>query len=105
MLDALTCLRPYSPDFVHPPPETPLPDFAQELDRIRATPPDQLRREIAIAYPDRPPAALRPLLADPATELERLAQTIAAYWDQALAPHWEAIRAVLKPTSCTAPGA
>lgn len=96
VLDALACLRPYSPDFVHPPPETPLPDFAQELDRIRATPPDQVAREIAIAYPDGPPAVLHPLLADTPQELERLARTIAAYWDRTLAPHWEAVRAVLE---------
>ncbi|MFC7643660.1 hypothetical protein ACFQX6_24940 [Streptosporangium lutulentum] len=38
-LFALVPLRGYLVDFVTPTPETPMPDFAADLDRVRRTPP------------------------------------------------------------------
>ena len=38
LLDALHPSGPYAPDFVAPPPLTPLPVFEEELARVRATP-------------------------------------------------------------------
>lgn len=96
VLDALVALPDYSPDFVHPPPDSPLPDVASELERVRSTPPAQINREIGWAYPDGPPDALRPLLADPAAHLPRLVDVMERYWAQAVAPHWDAIRTILE---------
>jgi DNA-binding transcriptional ArsR family regulator len=39
---------------------------------------------------------LRPLLADTATQLPRLAAVMERYWNLAIAPHWDAIRTVLE---------
>ena len=36
----------YVPDFLAPPPTTPLSDFASELERVRATPPETVAREL-----------------------------------------------------------
>jgi hypothetical protein len=55
----------YTPDFLTPPPSTPLPDLDDELARLRATPPREVRRELLLRYPSRRlPAVLRPLLDD-----------------------------------------
>src|SRR5262245_64228703 len=56
----------YTPDFLTPPPGTPLPDLAGELERVRATPAREVRRELALRFPSRRlPAVLRPLHDDP----------------------------------------
>lgn len=86
----------YTPDFLTPPPSSPLPDLAGELERLRATPPRELRRELARRFPSRRlPAVLRPLYQDPEAELERLAELISTYWDRALAPVWPRVKALL----------
>jgi DNA-binding transcriptional ArsR family regulator len=86
----------YTPDFLTPPPGTPLPDLEAELARLRATPPREVRRELALRFPSRRlPPVLRPMVEDPATELDRLADLIADYWDRALAPVWPRVKALL----------
>src|SRR3954469_8947671 len=47
LLDALVG-RPggYTPDFISPPPESPLPDVAAEIERVARTPPAQVREEL-----------------------------------------------------------
>src|SRR4051812_14532066 len=50
MLDALVPHGPYKPDFISPPPDSPLPDVFAEIERVRATPPRQVRREVGWAY-------------------------------------------------------
>lgn len=86
----------YTPDFLTPPPSSPLPDLAEELERLRATPPREIRRELALRFPSRRlPAVLRPLYQDPETELERLAELISTYWDRTLAPVWPRVKALL----------
>ncbi len=88
---------PYAPDFVAPPPRTPLPDVAEELARVRATPPERVRQELALAFEGRePPAVALPLLDDPAAALPALVDLMAEYWERAIAPWWDAIRAVLE---------
>jgi len=97
MLEALVPRAAYVPDFASPPPETPLPDVAAEIERVRATPPRQVRREIALAYEGRPlPAALRALVDQPRRGLRELADLLAAYWERAIAPVWEEVLAVLE---------
>ena len=97
LLDALHPSGPYAPDFIAPPPLTPLPDVAEELACVRATPPERVRQELAWTFDGRePPAVARPLLDDPAAALPALTELMAGYWERAIAPWWDAIRAVLE---------
>ncbi|HEX8103867.1 MAG TPA: DUF5937 family protein [Solirubrobacteraceae bacterium] len=98
MLDALVPARSYCPDFVAPPPASPLPDVAAEIERVRTTPPERVALEIGWTYPapGSLPPVLAPLLARPAEGLERLADLLAAYWERALAPVWDHVRATLE---------
>jgi DNA-binding transcriptional ArsR family regulator len=87
----------YTPDFVSPPPTSPLAELDDELARIAATPPDQVRAEIRRTYRGRElPAPLAALLDDTPAALAALVVLIRAYWDRALAPHWPRLRAVLE---------
>jgi DNA-binding transcriptional ArsR family regulator len=87
----------YVPDFITPPPVTPLADLDGELARVRATPPEQVAREIGWRFEGHEiPAAVRPLLDDPRGGLDRLVETMRAYWERAIAPWWPALRAVLE---------
>ena len=98
MLDALVGKpRTYTPDFISPPPESPLPDVAAEIERVARTPPAQVRLELEWRFGRaRPPAAVRPLVEDPRRAVRELAGVLAAYWDAAIAPSWDRIRAVLE---------
>src|SRR3954470_15506533 len=63
----------YVPDFITPPPATPLADLDGELERVRATPPERVALEVGWRFEDREvPAAVRPLLDDPEAGLDRL---------------------------------
>jgi hypothetical protein len=98
-LDMLRALEPadvYSPDFINPPPHTPLAELEDELEEVVATPPDRVRAEVLHAYRARKlPAVLRPFVDDPPAALAALAGVVRAYWDRALAPHWGRLRALL----------
>ncbi len=60
-----------------------------------ATPADQVRAEVRrVAQPL--PALLQPFEDDPAAAVAALADLVRAYWERALAPHWERIRALLE---------
>ena len=97
LFDAIHPGGAYAPDFVAPPPRTPLPDVEEELARVRATPPERVRQELAFAFEGRePPAVVLPLLDDPAAALPALVDLMAEYWERAIAPWWDAIRAVLE---------
>src|SRR4051794_9347995 len=96
MLDAVIPEGPYLPDFVTLPPERARADLATELRRVRATAPEQVARELGWAYPGRrlPPAA-RILVDDPRAGLRRLVSVMESYWERAVAPWWERLRATL----------
>src|SRR6185436_13616411 len=80
LLDALNPSGPYGPDFVAPPPRSPLPVLEEELARVRATPPERVRHELGWAFEGRePPAVARPLLDDPAAALPALVDLMAEY--------------------------
>ena len=83
----------YRPDFVAPPPERPVAELGAELERIRATPPEQVARELAWAYPRGLPAGAQALLDD---GLDALVAGMRAYWEHAIAPHWPAVKAILE---------
>src|SRR4051812_37002407 len=86
----------YRPDFVHPPPERPRGGFASELARVRATPPEQVARDLEWAWKGSPPPAARVLLEDHARGMEELTELMTAYWRRVIEPHWSAIRAALE---------
>jgi DNA-binding transcriptional ArsR family regulator len=73
------------PGFVCPPPTTPLPDLEVELATLRATPPEQVAREVAAI----------PGLGEP-PDVDELADVVQEYWDRALAPFWPRMRALLE---------
>src|SRR5690349_16496708 len=67
LLQALHPAKAYTPDFVDPPPRTPIEELEDELELMLATPPERVRFELRRAYDGRPmPAVLAPLLRDPA---------------------------------------
>ncbi len=82
-------------DFLTPPPSSPLPDFAGELESVRATPPGRVAAELA-RVPGLPAAVAGPIRADPHAAIARLAATLQEYWDITLAPHWPRIAALLE---------
>ena len=87
----------FVPDFITPPPVTPLADLEGELARVRATPPEQVAREIGWRFEGHEvPPAVRALLDDPARGLDRLVGTMRAYWERAIEPWWPALRDVLE---------
>ena len=96
MLDALLPDRGYAPDFFAPPPRSPLPDVAEELERVRATEPAQVRRELGWRFEGEVPAVVRPLVDDPVRGLRMLVEVMAGCWERALAPWWDTVRALLE---------
>ncbi|HEY7621423.1 MAG TPA: DUF5937 family protein [Solirubrobacteraceae bacterium] len=87
----------YVPDFIAPPPSTPLPDLEDELARVRATPPERVAIEIGWRFRGGPvPEVVRPLLDDPERGLDELTRVMAEYAERAIAPWWTQIRAALE---------
>ncbi|GAA2833643.1 DUF5937 family protein [Kitasatospora paracochleata] len=81
----------YVPDFLTPMPLGSAPTPEEELARLTATDPRQVRADLdRITGPLPPPVA--ELYADPAAGLARLADELRTYWALALAPYWERIR-------------
>ena len=98
-LAVLRALQPddvYSPDFIHPPPTSPLAEIEDELSVMLATPAEQVRAEVRDSYRDRAlPPALEPFIDDPADAVASLAELVREYWDRTLASHWPRLRALL----------
>ncbi|GAA2741685.1 ArsR/SmtB family transcription factor [Kitasatospora cinereorecta] len=81
----------YVPDFLTPMPLGSAPTPEEELARLTATDPQQVRADLdRITGPLPPPVA--ELYADPVAGLARLADELRTYWALALAPYWERIR-------------
>jgi len=97
LLRALAPPRVYTPDFIHPPPTTPLAELEDEIAEMIATPPDHVRREICRAYRRAGvPRILQPFLDDPSAAVAGLAELLREYWRRALAPHWDRLRSLLE---------
>lgn len=94
-LFALVPVHGATADFLGPPPASPLPDFAEELEAVRATPPGRVAAELSEVRGLPAPATER-IRSDPAAAIGRLAGTLQAYWDIALAGHWPRIQALLE---------
>jgi DNA-binding transcriptional ArsR family regulator len=96
LLRSLVPSRGYVPDFVTPPPDSPIPEFDAELQRVMAVGPQQVQAEISIAFAGRPPAVVREAFSDPAAGLRRLATELRAYYGAVIRDWWPAIHAVLE---------
>jgi DNA-binding transcriptional ArsR family regulator len=101
-----TVVRPvgYLPDFLLPPPVRRRPSIQTELAAITATPPPLVARELhhLAEHPltqrgigREGQALLRRLAADPAHGRDWIVAELRRYWQVALAPYWESIRALL----------
>ncbi|HEX2316595.1 MAG TPA: DUF5937 family protein [Thermomonospora sp.] len=95
----------YIPDFLTPPPRTPLPDLDAELAEVRATTPEQVVEQLGWMDTDEGvPAALRErsadvrhaLAADPERALDLLTGLIVTYWKAAVEPFWPRVRDLLE---------
>ena len=96
-LFALTHAQGSIPDFLRPAPRGPMAEIGGELERIRATPAEQVRGEIDRWLRTNGPVAAdveRALRADGTAE--RLADLLAAMWAGLVQPSWSAIRASLE---------
>jgi DNA-binding transcriptional ArsR family regulator len=93
----LVPLNGYIPDFLTPPPNTPLATFEDELDAVRSTPAVRVRKEVGLRLEDGlSPELGEPFLKRPRRAVERLADSLAAYWEVALEPHWPRVHALLE---------
>lgn len=89
--------RGYMPDFLTPPPSTPLATFGDELELVRATPAKQIRIELEIvARRSGSSAAIEELRAHPRRGVGRLCALLEAFWLAAVEPHWPRIQALLE---------
>jgi Helix-turn-helix domain/Family of unknown function (DUF5937) len=97
LLRALVPRGVYAPDFIHPPPSSPLAELEDELAAMLATPADRVRAEIEVAYRRTSvPDVLQPFIEEPDAAIARLADLIRVYWQRALAPNWERLRNLLQ---------
>jgi DNA-binding transcriptional ArsR family regulator len=93
----------YMPDFMTPPPSSPLADFGEELELVRATSAAQVQKDVEIILRQRPAAALRGTTATlrvfhehPRRALARLCDLLEELWRRAHARHWPRVRAMLE---------
>lgn len=88
----------YVARFVAPPPGKATPGFHEQLDEVRATPPEVARREALRAYAgglDRPPEMDR-FLHDPAGVVRHLVLLLGRYWTRVLEPEWTRLAGLLE---------
>ncbi|MBM0238737.1 helix-turn-helix transcriptional regulator [Micromonospora sp. ATA32] len=92
----LTRPRCWLPDFLTPPPSRPDVELAEQLDEIAATPPHVVVRDLLATTAQRPlgPYA-RTLRDDPRALLPELVTALRVWYDEAIAPDWPRIRALL----------
>ncbi len=94
---ALQASETYNPDFIHPLPQSPFTRFEEELESMVATPPQQIRREVCVAYEGGAiPRVLDRFMTEPRAAVEGLAELMRRYWRSAIAEDWERIRALLE---------
>ncbi|GAA4085001.1 ArsR/SmtB family transcription factor [Nonomuraea soli] len=83
----------WAADFLTPPPRHLAVEFAEELERVRATDPGLVRASIEEMH-ERVPEPLAGLYDDPERELGAVADELGAYWRAAVEPVWPRLRAV-----------
>ncbi len=104
LLFALVPPTSYIPDFLTPPPTTPLPEFADELATIAATPHAQVVNDMGNmtgcrsgTLPERiaTEETRARVAASPGRYLVEMRETLDAYWQLAVEQHWPRLRAHL----------
>ena len=94
---ALLPPRGYVPDFITPPPTTPLATFDEELELVRSTAARQIRIELEIvARRSGTSPAIERMRDHPRREVNRLCELLDAFWRKAVEPHWPRIHALLE---------
>lgn len=88
--------RGYRPDFLTPPPSSPLAAFDDEFATLGATPLDQVVHDMTVFAEQVSVSVAAPWLLDPARELARACATIREYWQLAVQPVWDRVRALLE---------
>ena len=96
-LFALQSAAHYNPDFVHPPPSSPLVEFEEELAVMLSTPPRQIAGEIRFAFGEGPlPPVLEPFVQQPKKAIQGLAELMREYWQRTHADQWPRLRSLLE---------
>ena len=97
VLDGVIRPRAWMPDFITPLPFGPLVRVEDELERVRATPSDVVRADLAATTPRMPLSPVGQALADdPERMLPRFVDALAAWWREAVAPDWARMRTLLE---------
>ncbi|MGH2629031.1 MAG: DUF5937 family protein [Actinomycetota bacterium] len=88
----------YIPDFLTPAPETPFPQFEEELEAVARTEPARISEELAHMIDSlqgaEVPALTQEILEDPEPYVGRLVEQMREYWKLTIEPHWPRIRAL-----------
>lgn len=87
---------PYHADFLAPFPTSVNGQLEDELEQLRATPPNIVRDDIRRNYGTLSQESFKPFLADPETAVNHLADFLAEYWERTLAPYWPRLKALLE---------
>jgi DNA-binding transcriptional ArsR family regulator len=96
-LSELTRPRAWLPDFLTPPPLGPDATFEEQLEQIRATPPDVVVRDLLATTRRRPLGPFgRALRDDPRALLPELVTALRVWYDEAIAPDWPRMQALLE---------
>lgn len=82
-------------DFLTPPPTSPLPELAAELELVRRTPPERLTGDLT-DVPGMSQVIRKRICRDPRGAPERIAQTLQTYWDIALSEAWPSVQGLLE---------
>ncbi|MGB2569252.1 ArsR family transcriptional regulator [Micromonospora citrea] len=96
-LRELTRPRTWLPDFLTPPPAGPAVEFEEQLEQVAATPADVVVRDL-LATTRRGPLGpfAEALRADPKALLPELVTAVRVWHEQAIAPDWPRMRALLE---------
>ncbi|RKS74708.1 helix-turn-helix protein [Actinomadura pelletieri DSM 43383] len=87
----------YIPDFLTPPPATPLPDLDAELETVGDTPLDVVAAELRqVEHRSRPTPAWHAMVDDPERALDVLVESLERYWVAAVEPYWTRVRDLLE---------
>jgi DNA-binding transcriptional ArsR family regulator len=94
---SLVPVRGYIPDFLSPPPTTPLATFEEELDVVRSTSAKQIRFELEIvARRSGTSPTIEAMREHPRREVNRMCEVFEAFWKAALEPHWPRIHSLME---------
>jgi len=97
LLDLIPDAAHWVPDFLTPPPETPFPEFEDELERVVSTSHDTVRTEMELLRDELGGSLTRGaelMLEDPGRWLPVLGEQMQRYWKITLEQHWPRIRAL-----------